>query len=49
MIKLLLITSAFSEDFDQRLRNSVDLAKNAGVSNDKSLDSQEMIDSFFMD
>lgn len=44
-----LITNAFSEDFDQRLRNSVDLAKNAGGSNDKILDSQEKIDSFFMD
>ena len=44
-----LITNAFSEDFDQRLRNSVDLAKNAGVSDDRILDSQEKIDSFFMD
>ena len=43
-----LIANAFSEDFDKRLRNSVDLAKKAGVSDDIILDSQEKIDSFFM-
>lgn len=43
-----LIANAFNEDFDQRLRNSVDLAKKTGVSEDKVLDSQEKIDAFFM-
>lgn len=44
-----LIANAFNESFEQRLKNSVSLARKSGVSEEKILDSQEKIDSFFMD
>lgn len=44
-----LMNNAFSDDFEQRLKNSVSLARKAGVSEDKILDTREKIDSFFMD
>ena len=44
-----LMNHAFSRDFEQRLKSSVDLARNAGVSDELILDSSEKIDSFFMD
>ena len=44
-----LIANAFSDDFEQRLKSSVDLARRAGVSEDKILDTEEKIDSFFME
>lgn len=44
-----LLANAFGEDFEQRLKNSVSLAKEAGVSEDKILDTKDKIDSFFMD
>lgn len=43
-----LLDNAFCDDFDQRLRNSVTLARKAGVSEEKILDTQEKIDNFFM-
>ena len=44
-----LIENAFSNDFDEMLRNSVSLAKKTGVEEEKILDSKEKIDSFFLD
>lgn len=44
-----LIANAFNESFEQRLKNSVSLARKSGVSEEKILDSQEKIDLFFMD
>ena len=44
-----LMDNAFSSDFDQRLRGSVELARASGVSEDKILDTNEKIDAFFMD
>ena len=44
-----LIANAFNESFEQRLENSVSLARKSGVGEEKILDSQEKIDSFFMD
>ena len=44
-----LIANAFNESFEQRLKNSVSLARESGVGEEKILDSQEKIDSFFMD
>ena len=44
-----LIANAFNENFDQRMKSSISLARKSGVSEEKILDSQEKIDSFFMD
>ena len=43
-----LIENAFAEDLCQRLRNSSELARKAGVKNDEILDSINKIDDFFM-
>ncbi len=45
----ILVENAFKPDFKDMLRNSVMLAQKAGVDQDKILDSNEKIDSFFMD
>ena len=44
-----LISKAFEPDFSSSLRNSVELAKAAGVPQKEILDSVESIDSFFLD
>ncbi len=43
-----LIENAFSEDFEDMLKDSVSLARKAGVDEDKILNSKDKIDSFFM-
>jgi len=44
-----LIEKAFDPDFSSSLRNSVELAKAAGVPQEEILDSTDKIDSFFLD
>lgn len=44
-----LIEHAFSDNFEEMLKNSVSLAQKAGVDKEKILDSAQKIDSFFMD
>ena len=44
-----LISKAFDPDFSSSLKNSVELAKAAGVPQEEILDSTEKIDSFFLD
>ena len=44
-----LIENAFSDDFENMLKNSVSLARKAGVDEKDILDSKEKIDSFFLD
>lgn len=44
-----LMEHAFSDDFEERLKNSALLARQAGVSEEMILDSDDKIDAFFMD
>ena len=44
-----LMEHAFSDDFEERLKSSVELAKKVGVNDEMILDSDEKIDAFFMD
>ena len=44
-----LISKAFDPDFSSSLKNSVELAKAAGVPQEEILDSTDKIDSFFLD
>lgn len=44
-----LIENAFCDDFESMLKNSVSLARKAGVDEKDILDSREKIDSFFLD
>ena len=44
-----LIENAFSPDFREELISSVELARKAGVEEEEILDTQEKIDSFFLD
>ena len=43
----LLVEDAFSTDFSKRLKASVDVARNVGVSDDEILIGVQMIDEFF--
>lgn len=43
----ILVEDAFSKDFSKRLKASVDVARNVGVSDDEILIGLEMIDEFF--
>ena len=44
-----LLEHAFSGDFEQRLKSSVDIARKTGVDEKMILNTDDKIDSFFLD